>query len=82
MQTRLCLRCKELWPPDQEFYRSQNTPWCIACEKESGRHGDGKRNRSAEYIKRRQERDKIRWATTAKGRRQQLTAQRKEFKAK
>jgi hypothetical protein len=82
MKTKVCARCNDAWPPDTEFFRSSQTPWCIACEREAGRPGDGKRNRSAEYIKRRQERDKLRWATTAKGRRQQLTAQRKAFKAK
>jgi predicted amidophosphoribosyltransferase len=62
MPDKICQRCQEDWPNDQEFYRSDTTPWCIACEKEAGKKGDAKRWRSPEAWARKREQDKVRWA--------------------
>lgn len=45
-EMRTCTRCNDDWYDDEEFYRSSATPWCIACEKEARRHGDGTPTRS------------------------------------
>jgi hypothetical protein len=82
MPNKICTRCNDDWPSDHEFYRSKSTPWCIACEKEAGRHGDKKRKRSAEYLARQKARDKIRWATTAKQQRQEIAASKKKSTGK
>lgn len=57
---RVCGRCQEDWPNDTEFYRSDDTPWCIACEKEAGKRV--KRYRSPEALERKRAQDKERWA--------------------
>ena len=58
----------EEWPNDEEFYRSNETPWCIACEKEAGRKGDRKRWRSPVALENKRKQDKVRWAEKRKER--------------
>lgn len=32
-----CLKCEEFWPNDKEFFKTESSFCCIACEKEINR---------------------------------------------
>lgn len=55
MPERKCIRCEEFWPSDTEFYRTENSEMCIACEHESP---PWRRYRSKESLERRRERNR------------------------
>ena len=53
-----CMRCKEFWPPDEEFYRPGHNK-CIACEYELRNQTPSRaaeaRNKESDRSKRRRE---------------------------
>jgi uncharacterized Fe-S cluster-containing protein len=43
MEEKVCRRCQESWPADNEFYKTESDTMCIACHYE--RNKEYKRNR-------------------------------------
>jgi hypothetical protein len=52
VKEKICVRCKEGWPPDTDFYKTPESPKCIACESESQ---DWRKYRTPEHMARRRE---------------------------
>jgi hypothetical protein len=52
MPMKVCVRCKEDWPTDTEFYKTAESIKCIACESESQ---DWRKYRTPEHMARRRE---------------------------
>ena len=43
MAEKVCRKCQESWPDDNEFYKTEKDTMCIACQYERDKHY--KRNR-------------------------------------
>jgi len=61
MARKVCRVCQKSWPSDQEFYRTDGSLKCIACEIDSRSPRKPltpeQRNRKLEYEKRRRAED-------------------------